>query len=113
MQRKQARRRLIWRIDDLNESNEYVMLLLENETGLREFELRAVQDRNKPVDNSECKFITETIPFELVFSRDVNVIAASVKLTNGKSFHFDSLGNWGTEEELKKFKEEVMKGNES
>ena len=101
--KKQPKRRPIWSRTEVDESKEYVLLLLKNESGLREFELREKLKKNEKVKDSKCIYITNIIPYDLLWRGDLNGIAETVKLENGESFHFDSLGNWGTEEELDEF----------
>lgn len=105
--RKQPRRRPIWKRTEIDESKKYVLLLLENELGLREFELRELEEKLEYIEGSICLFVTEIIPYDLLWRQDLFGIAESVKLENGKSFHFDSLGNWGTEEELESYKKRL------
>ncbi|MET1256374.1 hypothetical protein [Aliikangiella maris] len=102
--RKRPKRRPIWSRSEVDEGKEYVLLLLENENGLREFELREKSKKNEKVIGSKCVFITEVIPYDLLWRGDLYGIAENIGLENGESFHFDSLGNWGTEQELEEFK---------
>lgn len=104
--KKRPKRRPIWSRAEVDEDGEYVLLLLENENGLREFELREKSKKNERVIGSKCVYITEVIPFDLLWRGDLYGIAETINLENGESFHFDSLGNWGTEQELEEFKKE-------
>jgi len=108
MMRKQPKRRPIWKRTEVDKNKQYVLLLLKNDNNLREFELREYDKRNEKVENSRCVYTTKIIPFDLLWRQDLDGIAETVKLETDKPFNFDSLGNWGTQEELEKFEKEVL-----
>ena len=67
--------RPIWRKDEVDESKDYVLLLLENEEGEREYELREFEKRYEKTDGAKCCFVKKKIPIVLVVSRNLMEIA--------------------------------------
>lgn len=99
--------RPIWRRDEIDESKDYVLLLLEDEGGEREYELREFEKRYEKVDGAKCIFITKKIPIDQVVSRNLMEIADVVGIEGGGGgggFLFDSNGMWHTLEEFEDFK---------
>jgi len=105
--RKKAmpKRKPVWKRTDIDESKNYVLLLLKNDAGFREFELREINKQHDPVKGGQCSYTTEIIPIELVFSGNVMTISENVKLNNGENFTFTSNGQWLTSSESKKIME--------
>lgn len=105
--RKQPKPRPIWRRSDVDMTKQYVLLLLENDIGLREFELREIDKKDDEVQGGKCIHITEVIPNnELVLAGNLFGIAETVKLVGGMGFGFDSNGEWYTDEEFEEFKKD-------
>lgn len=99
--------RPIWRKDEVDESKDYVLLLLENEEGEREYELREFEKRYEKTDGAKCCFVTKKIPIDLVVSRNLMEIADVVGIEGeggGGGFLFDSNGIWHTLKEFEEFK---------
>ncbi|MDG9668157.1 hypothetical protein ONV78_10465 [Hahella sp. CR1] len=98
------KRKKIWKVCDIDSSKEYFLALLENKDGVREYSLRESNDKDNSLLSGECLYVTESIPYELLLSRNLEEISNTVKLQNGLSFLFDSNGDWMTEEEYDSFR---------
>lgn len=95
--------RPIWRRTDVDIAKDYVLLLIEGDSGDREFEIRNFPEKDTQVIGGRCVHITEILPKDLVLSGDIFGIAAAVKLADGGGFGFDSNGRWYTDAEYANF----------
>lgn len=92
--------RKIWKRSDIEMDKKYVLLLVEGESGDREFEIREVSQMFAPVKDGSCAHRTNVIPdVDAILRGDIEEISAIVVLENGMKFGFDSNGRWYTEEE--------------
>ncbi|GAA5162157.1 hypothetical protein GCM10025770_12590 [Viridibacterium curvum] len=96
--------RPIWRRSDIKSNVEYVLLLIESDSGDREFELRAFERKDEAIRGGRCCYRTEKIPFELVLHGNLFGIAEQVRLSDGNRFIFDSNGRWHTWAEYEEFR---------
>jgi hypothetical protein len=96
--------RRIWDRTGIDTARDYVLLLIESDSGDREFEIRDLSSRNEKVIGGRCVHATEIVPIDLVVSRDIFGIAEKVKLLDGSGFGFDSNGRWFTDQEFGDFK---------
>ena len=95
--------RPIWRRTDVDTTKDYVLFLIESDSGDRDFELRDLSNTKDEALNGRCVLRTEIVPVNLVLSGDIFGIAEKVKLTDGRGFGFDSNGRWYTDEEYEDF----------
>lgn len=92
--------RKIWQRSEVDGSKEYVLLLFENEAGVRDFEICESGLIGDRIRDPQCVFHTGPVPMDLVLRGDVLSIAERVKLSNGESFYFNSDGIWFTQDEI-------------
>jgi hypothetical protein len=92
--------RKIWRRSEIEMDKQYVLLLIEGDSGDREFEIREVSQIFAPVNDGRCAYRTKVIPdIDAILRGDIEGISEIVVLENGMKFGFDSNGRWYTEEE--------------
>lgn len=91
--------RKIWSRADIDKSRDYVLLLFENDAGVRDFEICEADLAEEKARDKDCVFVTQVVPVDLALTRDVLGIAESVKLNSGDPFFFNADGVWFTKEE--------------
>jgi hypothetical protein len=90
----------MWRRSDIEESKDYVLVLLQASTGERSYEIWEAATAGERSKESELCFMTQVVPIDLVLRGDVLGISEQVKLKDGDSFYLDSNGVWFTQDEF-------------
>ncbi|QDQ28289.1 hypothetical protein FNU76_19115 [Chitinimonas arctica] len=113
MEHRRVIKRPLWKRSDIDPTKECVLLLVEDDDGNREFELREFAKKDDLVKEARRIHTTAKIPLDLVISRCVVSIAENVVLESGEGFMFNSNGAWLTLNEFEAYKKEFFARRES
>jgi len=91
----------MWNDSEIDEDNQYVLLLLEDSTGRRYIELSKPEEvATARLGNPDFIFSTAVVPHHLIAKRNLPRISEEVTLADGSAFYFDAHSIWFTMEEV-------------
>lgn len=87
----------MWRRNEVEEGQEYQVVLCQADSGRRSYALHLAQDDLQLP--AEAVLVTQTVPMNLLLLRDVVSISETVMLTTGERFFTEAHGIWLTSSE--------------
>jgi hypothetical protein len=86
----------VWKRLDVDKDRQYQVALCQEPDGARRYALVLAGAASLP---EHCVFLTEVVPYDLLWWGDLEKIGRTVKLINGESFTTEAHGIWFTQHE--------------